>query len=234
MATTVSEIISQAMIFIDDVRLKEQLNTNPAQFYRTMSAYVQAAMPMLNRPPELFSYISKEYVEPQFDATEWTATEQSLTEETIVQTGFIGYDLCSVVIRSEDGMYETPYSDYTYDAETGDITFAVQSQAGTIYVISVYKDGSVADLTYTMMKLFAQATTLIWYARFDNNWLNQQMKIHDSNYSTVNESSYTSKLSEKVAKKVQSFAEDLRKYEQDVTYNRVIPDVLKASASTLI
>jgi len=234
MATTVSEVISQAMIYIDDIRLTEELNVNPAAFYRTMSAYVSAAMPLLNRPPELFDYINSNYIEAKFDSAEWTATDESLTEETVVHTGLIGYELCSVVLRSEDGTYAIPYEDFSYDAETGDITFTVQTQVGAQYEIFVYTDGSFADLTLSMLRLFGQAVTLVWYDRFDNNWLNQTPKIHDSNYSTVNESTYTAKLSDKVQTKIQTFNAELRKYEQDVAYNRIMPVTLKTSAKTLI
>lgn len=234
MATNVTEIISQALIFIDDVRLTELLQVSPARFYRKMSAYVQAAMPMLNRPPELFSYISSEYVEPEFTSDEWTSTYESVGEETIYTTEAIGYDLCSITVRSDDGQYETPYTDFTYDSETGEITFGQQTQKDLMYEIDFYKDGSFADLSLTMMRLFALAVTCVWNDRFNNNWLNMQMKIHDSSFDTVNESNYVEKMTVRNKEMKQAFASELHKYEQDVAYNRTIPRVFKTKPQTLI
>lgn len=234
MATTVSEVISQALIFIDDVRLTELLQVSPARFYRKMSAYVQAAIPLLNRPPELFAYVSEEYVEPTFESSEWTSTFESVGTSTEVDTGITEYDLCSVTVRSEDGTYESPYSDFTYNAETGIITFGPQTQSGIQYEIDFYKDGSLADLSITMMRLMALAVTTVWYDRFSNNWLNMQMKIHDSSFDTVNESNYIEKLAFKNKEIKQAFTSELHKYEQDVAYNRTIPKVFRTKATTLI
>lgn len=234
MATTVTEVISQALIFIDDVRLTELLQTSPARFYRKLSAYVQAAMPLLNRPPELYAYISGEYVEPLFDSMSWTSTEESIGVETTISTEFIGYDLCSVTVRSADGTYESPYTACTYNAETGDIVFGEQTESGVSYEIDFFKDGSFSDLSLTMMRLFALAVTTVWYDRFTNNWLNIQMKIHDSSFDTVNESNYIEKMTERNKETKQAFASELHKYEQDVAYNRTIPTFAKTKATLLI
>ena len=234
MATTVSEVISQALIFIDDVRLTEILQVSPARFYRKMSAYVQTAVPLLNRPPELFAYVSSEYVAPTYTSASWTSTYASIGAETTVETGITGYELCSVVQRSADGLYETPYSDYTYDPETGNITFGAQSQKDIQYEIDFYNDGSFSDLTLTMMRLMALAVTTVWYDRFSNNWLNMQMKIKDSSFDTVNESNYIEKMTLRVKEIKQAFASELHKYEQDVNYNRTIDKSLRIKPAVLI
>ena len=234
MATTVSEVISQALIFIDDVRLTEILQVSPARFYRKLSAYVQAAMPLLNRPPELFSYISSAYIAPTYDSASWASTAESVTGPVVFASGMTGYELCSVTQRSQDGLYETPYKDFAYDAETGDITFAQQEQEGIEYEIDFYSDGSFDDLTITMQRLFALAVTTVWYDRFDNNWLNMQMKIHDSSFDTVNESNYVEKLTIRNKEVKQAFASELHKYEQDVNYKRAIPKAFQIKSTGLI
>lgn len=234
MATTVSEIISQSLIVIDDVRLSELLQTSPARFYRKMSAYVESAMPLLNRPPELFTYVSGEYEQPAFGSSGWVSTEESMTEETAVETGMIGYDLCSVTKRSEDGTYEEPYEDFTYDPETGIVTFSIQPQGNISYEIDFYKDGSFADLTVTMRRLFTLAVALVWNDRFNNNWLNMQMKIKDASFDTVNESNYIEKMTLRTKELKQAFASELHKYEQDVAYNRVIPREMRTKQNKLI
>ena len=234
MATTVSEVISQALIFIDDVRLTELLQVSPARFYRKMSAYVQVAMPLLNRPPELFTYINSEYIEATYDSYSWTSTPESTEEETTVATSITGFELCSITQRSADGVYETPYTDFTYDPDTGDITFGVQEQEGIEYEIDFYSDGSFSDLSLTMMRLFALAVANVWNDRFNNNWLNMQMKIKDSSFDTVNESNYIEKMTIRTKELKQAFSSELHKYEQDVAYNRAIPKMFKTKPITLI
>ena len=234
MATTVSQVISQALIFIDDVRLTEILQVSPARFYRKMSAYVQAAMPLLNRPPELFTYISGEYVPSSYDSASWESTAESMEGETVVETGMLGYELCSVTQRTEGGLYEEPYKGYSYDPETGKITFETQEQEGLVYEIDFYSDGSFADLSITMQRLFALAVTTVWYDRFNNNWLNIQMKIKDSSFETVNESNYIEKMTLRVKETKQAFASELHKYEQDVNYNRTIPEFMRIKSTKLI
>ena len=234
MATTVSEVISQALIFIDDVRLTELLQVSPARFYRKMSAYVQVAMPLLNRPPELFTYINSEYIEATYDSYSWTSTPESTEEETTVATSITGFELCSITQRSADGVYETPYTDFTYDPDTGDITFGVQEQEDIEYEIDFYSDGSFSDLSLTMMRLFALAVANVWNDRFNNNWLNMQVKIKDSSFDTVNESNYIEKMTIRTKELKQAFSSELHKYEQDVAYNRAIPKMFKTKPITLI
>lgn len=235
MATTkVSEVISQALVFIDDIRLTELLQVSPARFYRKMSADVHSAVPLLNRPPELFAYVSKDYVASIYDSASWVSTDDSVIGPVVFASGMTGYELASVTRRSEDGLYEEPYTDFTYDADTGDITFAQQEKAGVAYEIDFYLDGSFAELSITMMRLFALAVTTVWYDRFKNNWFDMQMKRHDSSFDTVNESTYIEKMTYRVKEVKQAFASELHKYEQDVNYNRAIPKVMRIKPTGLI
>lgn len=219
--TALSEIIAEAMIYIDDVRLQEQLDVNPALFYRRTSAYITAAMPLLSSPPELYEYISKEYVPAEYDSFTWISTAESMTQETAVDTGCVGYDLCSVVIRSEDGSYVTPYGDAQYDSETGIVTFPIQTEANIEYELDFYKDGSVAELTMPMKRLFGLAISIVWDERFASTWLNIQPKIQDSSFKAVNESTYMDKLTLREVAKRQAFQDELRKYEQMNAYRNV-------------
>lgn len=219
--TALAEIIGEAMIYIDDVRLQEQLEVNPALFYRRTSAYVSAAMPLLSSPPELFCHVSKEYVPAEFDDYTWVSTEQSVNETTEVNTGCIGYDLCSVMTHSEDGLEAYPYADYTYDAETGIVTFGIQKEADTEYEIDFYKDGSVRDLTLPMKRLFALAIAVVWDERFSRDWLAVTPKIRDSTFNVVNESTYMDKLTGRTLAFRKKFEDELHKYEQVNAYRNV-------------
>lgn len=223
--TSVADVINQALLIIDDVRFAEDMQTNPALFYRRMSAYVYTAMALLNRPPELYRYIYQGYTPPIAGDFAWTSDTNSITNETQVDTGLIGYDMCSVVIRSEDGMSTEPYAKATYDANTGIVTFPIQPAVGIQYDIDFYKDGYFNELTPPMMRLFGLAIAVIWYERFANNWLNMQPKLKDASFSTVNESNYIEKMTERMVQNRQAFSDELRKYEQDNAYNFVVPRV---------
>lgn len=220
MATAIAEIIKEAMVYIDDVRLQEMISTNPALFYRKMNDYVSAAMPLLSSPPELLAHVEGGYVPAEFDDYEWTSTEESKQAATDVSTGCIGYELCSVVVVYDDGI-TAPYTDYEYNSETGVVTFAVQSTSGVKYEIDFYKDGSVWDLTYTMKRLFGLAIAIIWNERFSNQWLAITPKVKDSSFQTVNESNFMDKLTLRMIAMRQEFQDELRKYEQDNAYRNV-------------
>lgn len=223
MATAWADIVAAAMVQIDDVRLQDQLSTSPAQFYRRMAAWIKQAMPLLNRPPQLLAYLQRDMVAPEYADAEWTSTAESMTAETTLNTGAIGYDLFSVVqvIEQDQGVVTyAPYAGAQYDPETGDVTFPVQSAEGISYVLDFYTDGTFQDLTDTQIRLFALAVAVVWDERFTRNYLNLQPKIHDSSFSTVNEATYTEKVSKRLHDNRIMFNDELRAYEQLCAYAR--------------
>lgn len=213
-----SEVISAAKLLIDDVRWQKELQTSAARFFRAKSDFVRMAIPRLNRPPGLLNYIKSGMEEPSYGAFSWESTQESVSSRTDVYTGLYGYGLCTVALRSGDGMYETPYDDFTYSAETSVVTFARQPSAGLQYEIDVYNDGEFVDLSEAQMRLFARAIAVVWDERFERNWLNLQPKINDSSFSTVNEANYQEKASLRLQRNIQAFEDELRKYEQDCAY----------------
>lgn len=224
MATSWAEIDAAAMVLIDDIRLTEQMGISPALYYRRMSLFVQAAMPMLSRPPELLAYLSRSVVQPQYDDYEWVSTEASTTDSTVVDTGALGYELCSCVINEllTDGrVLQTPYA-VEYDAETGSVTFPIQPAAGIVYQLDFYKDGTFAVLSDVQIQLFASAVALVWDERLLQTWLNRTPKINDSSFATVNEANYTEKTSQAHLRREQSFYEQLKHYEQLCSYQTVV------------
>ena len=220
MATSWAEIDAAAMLPIDDIRLQEQFEISPALFYRRMALYVERAIPMLSRPPELLGMLRTSMVKPNFGDTSWISTEQSLIETTTVSTDMIGFDLCSCTINQtlDDGrILQTPY-EVNYNAETGEVTFPVQSAAGIVYELDFYTDGSFADLSDAVIQLFASAISVIWDERFIAGWLQKTPKINDSSFITVNEANWTEKTSQAHMRKVQEFHEQLKHYEQLCSY----------------
>ena len=225
MATAWSEIITDnAMVVIDDIRLTEEMEINPAQFFRRMAMYFSMALPLVSRPPELYQYLTNGLVNATYDDTEWTSTEESLTQETKLETGMIGYDICSCVLRtiSAGEVILTPYV-VAYDAESGTVTFPQQTESGLEYVIDFYKDGQFAnELTATQKRIIGLAIAIVWDERFTRNWLNIQPKIKDSSFNTVNEANYQEKSTERMKANRSAFNDELRKYEQDTVYRNVV------------
>lgn len=213
-----SEIITAAKLLIDDVRWQKEVEISAARFFRAKSEYVKMALPRLNRPPGLMDYVKTGMSEPQYDSASWTSTEQSTTEEVTVELGTPGYELCTVCLRTNGGLVETPYSEFSYDEGSGSITFNVQPQAGLEYEIDFYTDGEVNTLSETQMRLFALAVAVVWDERMDRTWLNLQPKIKDASFETVNEANWAEKFSQRLLRNEQSFSDELRKYEQDCAF----------------
>lgn len=222
--TTWAEICAAAMVYIDDVRLTEQLAISPALYYRRMSLFVSSALSELNKPPELKDYLNREKVLPSYGDYAWASTVESMAGATAVQTGMTGFELCSCVISEtlNDGrVMQTPYA-VTYDAETGVVTFPQQESVGITYELDFYKDGSFATLSDSQMRLYAKAVALVWEEQFNSDWLARTPKIHDSSFTTVNEANYTEKTSQALSRTRIAFYDALRDYEQLCAYNTVV------------
>ena len=224
MATTWADIIAAAMVQIDDVRLDEQMAVSPAQFYRRMSAYLLQSLPLLSRPPELLSYLKEQMVVPQYDDYQWVSTSESTQAETEVNTEKLGYDLCSVTqrIQHDNGTISLiPYTEASYDPETGIVTMPQQTSEGINYDFDFYTDGSFNTLSETQMRLFALAIAVVWDERFSRSWLNLTPKIHDDSFETVNEANYTQQVTKRKNENRIAFDNEMRAYEQLCAYNGV-------------
>ena len=230
MGTPWAEVIcNYAMPVIDDVRLSDQMGEDPALFFRRMSLYMDLALPLLSRPPELDAYLKYQLTKPSYADLTWVSTEESMEGETTVETEQVGFELFSCMLRTvdDDGglVTVTPVSDVTYDPETGAVTFPTQSEAGLEYSIDFYTDGSFYyDLTDAQKRLLGMAMGIVWDERFSRNWLNIQQKVKDSSFDTVNESNYMREVQSRLVTNRGLLNDELRKYEQDLAYpNTVLP-----------
>ena len=221
MATGWSDIITAAMVIIDDIRWREDLAVSPAIFYRTKADWIKKALAQMNKPPELGEYLQKTMTPPAFATESWVSTQESTTQETVVATGTVGYELCSVCAYNATSMKLTPYAGAIYDKETGEITFPIQSAAGIRYTIDFYTDGTFGgnnELTVRQMDLFSTAVAIEWDRRMDRNWANLQAKVHDSSFNTPSEGPYAEKINQRLMRNIQDFNDKCSKYEQDCAY----------------
>ena len=227
MGTPWTEIIcNYAMPVMDDVRLIDQMGENPALFFRRMALYMDLAIPMVSRPPELDSYLNYELVKPVYDDMIWRSTSESLEGETTVETTMTGYDLFSCSLREVDEsgvVTSTPVSGVTYDPETGTVVFPQQETVGLEYNVDFYTDGSFYyDLTEAQKRLLGLAVGVVWDERFSRNWLNLTMKVKDASFDTVNESNYMREVQNRLFMNRHLLNDELRKYEQDVAYKNTV------------
>lgn len=228
MGTSWSEIITDhAMVEIDDVRLIESAREDAAAFMRKMALYMVNAIPLFNMPPEMTDWLETGIVYPQYGDFYWESTAESTTKETQVDTGMKGYELfsCAVVRQDAAGTlsYE-PYSAASYDAESGIVTFPAQDGAGISYTLDFYTDGSFAQaLTMRQKQILGLCVAAVWDERFyGHNWLNDQMKVKDASFETVNEGTYMEKSSQKHGKNRARLMDALHKYEQDCAHLNVV------------
>ena len=228
MGTPWSEVIcNYAMPVIDDVRLTDQMSENPALFLRRMSMYMDLAIPMVSRPPELGEYLNYQIEKPTYADAVWVSTDESTESQTTVSTGMTGYELFSCSLREVDSAGVATYTlatDVTYDAETGEVIFPVQSSANLEYTLDFYTDGSFYyDLTDSQKRIIGLAIGVVWDERFSRNWLQVSMKIKDSSFDTVNESNYMREVQNRLFMNRHLLNDELRKYEQDVAYKTIVP-----------
>lgn len=227
MGTAWSEIITDyAMVIISDTRMRDDLATNPALFFRRMAGWMQMSIPMLKSPPELLVYLTEGLVEPQYADFSWESDQNSTASETAVETGKTGYELCScvqiVTARNGDAIYY-PYTDFTYEAETGVVTFPQQDNAGILYSLDFYTDGQFAhELTMKQKRLLAMAIAVNWDNRFNREWLNIQPKPHDKSFNPPNENTTMKESTARFEKNAQLFYAELRGYEQECAYMRTV------------
>lgn len=227
MGTAWSEIITDyAMVIISDTRMRDDLATNPALFFRRMAGWMQMSIPMLKSPPELLVYLTEGLTQPQYADFSWESDQNSTVSETTVETGKTGYELCScvqiVTARNGDAIYY-PYTDFTYDAETGVVTFPQQDNAGISYSLDFYTDGQFAhELTMKQKRLLAMAIAVNWDNRFNREWLNIQPKPHDKSFNPPNENTTMKESTARFEKNAQLFYAELRGYEQECAYMRTV------------
>ena len=223
MGTTWSEIITDyAMVEIDDLRMRTELQDNPALFFRGMSLYMKNAIPYFNNPPEMQGWLKN--TPPSFADYYWTVPTDT-AEETVVQTGQLGYELMSVQILSEEDngvVGVTPYIGATYDSETGNVTFPAGLTEGTQFQMDFYTDGTFDnDLTEEEKRILGLCVDYVWNVRFSGNWLNMQPKVQDANFTVGSEANYTRAQTERMRQKRIALNDEIHKYAQNVAYREM-------------
>ncbi|MBR3688895.1 MAG: hypothetical protein IKL85_07465 [Lentisphaeria bacterium] len=194
-----SEIICDYfMVQQDDIRLREELDENPARFFRKMALYLKNGIPLFNRPPEAKAWLKHE--DPEWDDFE-IETETVTEPGDTIDTGITGYELCSVGTLEEDDLGDPVYRkvDADYDSDTGIITVNEALGVGAKVQADFYTDGQFEyDLTEDMKNILGLCVQYVWERRFNNDFLSRTQKVKDDSFEVGNESNWIAKGTERL------------------------------------
>lgn len=229
MQTPWSEIVQRfGDVFVNDDRMKEKASTNLVRFFEETFYYLNAAIPRFNRPTRIIPFLT--FSSPLFSSYSWAVPAEIQTPDATGETGTtsqpitihtqqIGYELCSVVIYTQDqygNPTEIPYTSAQYNPLNGTVTFPAGLTFGTQFEIDFGTDGYFdKNLTQEMKRILGLAFQLVWENRFTGDWLARAPKLTDKSFLSPNEANWTRAQEEKRRGMEQTFNEELRRYEQN-------------------
>ena len=183
MPTTFSDILTGAVMQdIDDVRWQQQLEENPALFFRSKSQVLINSIPRFNKPPEMEAYLA--YDAPAYDDYTFVIENEPIMPY-VVHTHKTGFDLASAItVIREANAVKTCRLDIDYDPETGRVQFnAPMLQQGQEIEIDFYTDGTfVNDLTVRQQRILGMCVAYDWYRQFAGTYLGITPKVIDPKF----------------------------------------------------
>ena len=221
MGTTFAEILTQwAMQDIDDVNWARELSENPAGFFRAKSDTLIMSIPQFSRPPEMQAWLK--FTSPMYDSYTATVDADKETGWTL-DTGKTGYQLCSgfLIEKGAHGSEIFTPLQCEYDSETGSVTVNMAAPAGSEVDLDFYTDGAFErELDGDQKRILGLCVGYQWYARFANNWLNLQPKIHDKTFDIASESAHMTAVSARMKELRLDLDDALLRYEQNCYYRQ--------------
>lgn len=222
MGTAFETIECAAMTYIkNDVSLDWDMANRLPVFYRRMWNYMQAALPLFNKPPTMLARLHS-YTEPNYSDVLYTVDAEPMDGSVTVETGIIGMDICSAGIITEDEFGDPTYLPLTvdsYDASTGTVVISGGISANDEIDIDFYKSGSLnVDLNPTEIDILAFCIYDVWEHRFDNNALERMSKVRDASFTTISEASQTNAGTDRQKAVDSQLFDKLRMYEMNAAY----------------
>lgn len=233
MGTAFSTIITQhAMNFIEDPRWQEQLETDPAQFFRAKSLILVNSIPRFNRPYNIQKYLT--YTDAAFSDYEYVVPDDTY-EPTTIETEIVEFELCSTGIVEPSEKSDTPT--YTsipneYDPETGIITISQPLKAGQSILCDFYTDGAFdLELDNTQKRILGLCMACDWHRQFANAYLNVANLVIDKTFNVRSASEHMRVNTERLRTLEQMLSQEILAYEQKqfalkYVYKGVFPDPL--------
>ena len=226
MGTTFEAIECAAMTYIkNDLSLDWDLKNRLPVFYRRMWNYMQAAIPLFNKPPTMLLRL-RGYEAPQYSDVLYTVDAEPVDGQITVQTQITDMDICSAGVVMDDEFGNPQYIPLTvenYNAETGEVLISGDMAVGDEIDIDFYKSGSFAvDLNETECDILAFCIYDVWEHRFDNNALERASKIRDANFTTISEASQTNAGTDRQREVDSQLFDKLRMYELNCAYLKTV------------
>ena len=214
MGTTFEQIECAALTYIkNDMSLDWDMKNRLPVFYRRMWNYMQAAIPLFNKPPTMILRL-REYAEPQFSDVLFTVSDEPANGIITVDTGISDMDICSAGVLTEDEFGDPAYiplSVESYDPETGVVVMGGPISVGDEIDIDFYKSGSFAvELNATEIDILAFCIYDVWEHRFDNN------------FTTISEASQTAAGTARQSAVDSQLFDKLRMYEMNCAYLKTV------------
>lgn len=218
--------------YVDDIRLEELTTDNPPLYARKMAAYLNTAIPLFNKPPEVLPFLvgdkdSPGYTPAQCDDLRYTVTED-LTAATTVQLGisYIGYELFSahVLVKDDAQNVVSVKTDLcVYDSAKGEITINASAEQpvskGTIFDFDFYTDGEFKnDLPIEMKSILGMCFQVVWQDRFNSDWLSNVAKVEDKSSYEQNRGRKMDADTARLDQLRRKLAEEMRQYGQNLYY----------------
>lgn len=225
MAVTFSQILTQyVMQEVNDINWTRELEMSPARFFRAKSDTLISAIPLFNRPPEVQTWLT--YTSPSYDDYLYVV-EQNGNEPITIETGKIGYELCSTVLVTTDATGFTAYTPLpaAYDIQTGSVTVFGGVKSGDKIDIDFYTDGVFDyELTPEMCEIIAQCVGVKWFNRnFGNDWLDNKQKIKDKSFDIGSTSAQMTAVSARKKEIRLALNDRLLHFEQNETMRQGLP-----------
>lgn len=220
MGTSFEEIEISALTYIkNDTSLDWDLKFRLPVFYRRMWNYMEAALPLFNRPPAML-YRLKDYTAPNY--SDVIVSADTIGLDGSIDTGITGFELCSAGIIGTDAVGDpvyTPLKVESYDSETGVVVVSGEYDETDTIDIDFYSPGSLeASLNDTEKGILAFCVYVVWEHRFDNNALERASKVRDANFTTISEASQTQAGTARQLQVDAQLFDKLRQYEQAAAY----------------
>lgn len=227
--------------YVDDIRMQELAITNPALYARKMSQYLIPSIPLFAIPAEMQEYLigSKnipKFFDPIYDNKRFTTTGDNTTPFTInLGEDFIGYELFSANILSLNGagaVIVTPTNLCTYNSETGIVTVNASEDNpvldNTTFDFDFYTDGWFEEeLSAQIMNILGMCFQVVWQDRFNTDWLSNVAKVEDKSFFEQNRANKMNADTARLEQLKRKLAGEMRRYEQNLYYNKTISSGLK-------
>ena len=233
MNTPILKIITEyCSAYVDDIRLQELTETDPALYARKMWQYFRASIPLFTLPEGIQKYLlgteaDPKLTEPTFDSTEYTVDDNNQAGFTVdLGEEYAGYDLCSCRIKTKDMFGNVLFVpvETDYDSASGTVTVNTAIQHDSVLDFDFYKDGFFAEtLSPSIMMILGMCFNVVWQTRFMNDWLSNVDKIEDKSFSQQNRANKIRADQERFRVLRTELSAQMRKFEQSMYFKDQFP-----------